>query len=154
MRNPEWADELLGFRIESALNNDDWRLVGNIVESLSKDSWESCIARLLLSIQRFDLENYSKALLSARTHIGSIVTAAGKRGYRRAYDSILKLHVIHDIDSIWRCYQQLHSHSESDKKIVVSDLLQYLSSRMEATLPTFRTREFLLNMHRATYSLR
>jgi len=151
VRNPEWATALVGYRIESAVMNGDWDSVQLTVSSASTESWEASIARLLLSIRSTDAAAFENALIDARNQIGAAVISAGERGYRRAYDSILKLHLIHDITDIRQSFLRLE---REPREQILGELLNGLSSRLDATLPTFRNREPLLSMQRAAFSLR
>ena len=132
--------------------NNDWETVLSITKSAKKDAWEMSLASLLLAIRSGNDFAISNALSSARLQLGADITAAGERGYRRAYDAVLKLHLVHDIEIICRAAMNLDD--MIDKKRTLTNLFNDLSSRFAASLPTFRIREPILSMHRTSFSLR
>ena len=144
-----WEDSLSGFRVEGALMANDWAAVQTIASESRSKSSEVAIARVLLSIRSGDEGAISKALSVARAQMGDPITTAGERGYRRAYDAILSLHVLQDIETIHRSTSR-----KGGTQVVLANLSNVLKARLEATLPTFRAREPILNMHRTAFSLR
>lgn len=152
VRYPQLESALAGFKIEGLLMNNDWDNVETAMSSVQVDTWESAMARLLLAMRSKDDSSFTSALSSARMQFGSDISAAGERGYRRAYDSILKLHLVHDIEMIHNSVTHPDGMPVDDS--VLNGLFQKLTWRLESTLPTFRTREPILSMHRATFSLK
>ncbi|THH12376.1 hypothetical protein EW145_g35 [Phellinidium pouzarii] len=151
VRNPGWEEALAGFQVEGAWMSSDWDTVQTIVEKCKEDTWEMAIARLLLSLKSSDASSFTSAISATRLQLGTPITAAGERGYRRAYDAVLKLHLVHDIEMIRNSVTQLHE--GGTRKQVLSVLFSELSHRLNSTLPTFRTREPILSVHRTTFSL-
>lgn len=147
---PDWEQLLAGFRLEGAWINQDWDAV-KLYTRTSEDSWESSIARLLLAMRARDDRAFSEAIAAARIQLGKSITAGGESGYRRSYDAILKLHLVHDIETIRTAMHTLEN--GASKKRILPELFSSLSRRIDSTLPTFRTREPLLSAHRTVYSL-
>lgn len=148
-RNPEWGSELAPFQAEAAWTIGDWETISSIRNPPS-------IAKVFMAIQSGgDVPN---ALTLARREIGSSITA---RDYSRAYDSILQLHLLHEVEMIHSTDAEL---SKPDPFINtqnvnaintrrVRDLIQSLAERFETTLPSFRAREEILSRRRAALSL-
>ncbi|EJD01349.1 uncharacterized protein FOMMEDRAFT_111106 [Fomitiporia mediterranea MF3/22] len=150
VRNPEWENALSGFRVEGAWMSGDWDEVQRIVEG-QEDTWETAVARLLLALRSADDEEFAGIISATRLQLGVPVSAAGERGYRRAYDAILQLHLVRDIETIRNSIVRLNN--GGSKVQVLPELFSTLSTRLDATLPTFRTREPILSIHRTAFSL-
>ena len=129
----------------------DWDAVQRIVEG-QEDTWEMAIARLLLALRSSDELDFASSISATRLQLGIPITAAGERGYRRAYDAVLKLHVVRDVETIRECITRLQKGGR--KTEILPELFSVLSHRLESTLPTFRTREPILSIHRTAFSLR
>ncbi|KAL5508165.1 hypothetical protein ACEPAH_5783 [Sanghuangporus vaninii] len=150
VRNPQWEDALAGFRVEGAWMSEDWDEVQRIVGD-QEDSWEMAIARLLLALKSSDDQSFANRITATRLQLGVPITAAGERGYRRAYDAILKLHMVRDIEIVRHSNSRLHEGEA--KTTILPGLFSMLSRRLDSTLPSFRTREPILSIHRTTFSL-
>ena len=129
----------------------DWDEVQRIVED-QEETWEMAIARLLLAMRASDDIEFATRLAATRLHLGVPITAAGERGYRRAYDAILKLHLVRDIETVRNSIKKVPQGQVKHR--VLSNLFSTLSRRLDSTLPTFRTREPILSIHRTSFSLR
>ncbi|KAH8118429.1 hypothetical protein DFH11DRAFT_1686601 [Phellopilus nigrolimitatus] len=151
VRNPKWERALAGFRVEGAWMSGDWGIVQGMVERCQEDTWELAIARLLLALRSSDESGFANAISMTRLQLGTPITAAGERGYRRAYDAVLKLHLVRDIETIRKSV--LHLHEGGAKGQILPELFSELSHRLDSTLPTFRTREPILSVHRTAFSL-
>ena len=149
-KHPSWEDALAGFRIEVAWLINDWATVQRIAETSTAQASEIAFAKILLAMRTFDETRITSALSEALQQLGLPVVAAGEKGYRRAYDAILSLHMVQDLKAIFTSVSDI-SLSESDNAL--STLSKILSSRLDSTLPTFRTREPVLNMHRTAFSV-
>jgi serine/threonine-protein kinase ATR len=148
VRNPDWAGPLSSFQVEGALMANDWATVLDVVSESRSKSSEVALARVFLAMRSGDETAISSALTAARSQMGEPIKTAGERGYRRAYDAILSLHILKDIETIHKS-----SLLKEGTQIAMTKLRDILDSRFEATLPSFRAREPILNMHRAAFSL-
>ena len=153
VRNPGWEAALTGYRVEGAWMSGDWDTVQHLVNKrCGSDAWELDIAELLLSLRSSDESRFTETIVSVRQRLGAPIFATGESGgYRRAYDSILKLHLVQDIEIVRNAISKVRE--DQTKTQTLPDLFALLSRRLDSTLPTFRTREPLLSVHRATYSL-
>lgn len=148
-RNPEWSNELAPFQAEAAWTIGDWETVSSIPTPPS-------IAKVFLAIQSGG--DVPTALKLARREIGSTITA---RDYSRAYDSILQLHLLREVEMIHTTDVELskpdpHINTQNANAInqhKVTGLIELLSARFETTLPSFRAREEILSRRRAALSL-
>ena len=152
MRNPEWEIPLSGFRLEGAWMSGDWQSVSDIITKHSHGSWEHSIARILLALKSQIDQDFTDAMSLALMELGAPVTGAGEIGYRRAYDAVLKLHLVQDIQTVRKSI--LHLQHGGQKRQILSELFNDLAHRLNSTLPTFRVREPILSIHRTAFALR
>ncbi len=151
-RNPEWEPELIGYRVESGCMIGDWDQVQSWVQQATADDSPVLLARVLLAMRSEDEQAISVALTAARKSLGAPVTAAGTSGYRRSYEAILDLHLLHELDTIYRSTITLAS--SGSLRRCLENLQQRLSVRLNSTLPSFRIREPILSIRRSAFGLR
>lgn len=135
--------ELVPFQAEAAWTIGDWDTVAQIQNPPP-------IAEVFLAIRQG--KNVNEALSKARRAIGSTITT---REYTRAYDAILQLHMLREVEMIYEADRSPH-HSRNAEAIVrrqADDLVETLSARFGMALPVFRVHEEVLNKRRAAFSL-
>ncbi|KAJ7639483.1 hypothetical protein FB45DRAFT_977215 [Roridomyces roridus] len=157
-RNPEWQSALAGFQVESAWMVGAWDDVQDLVNRTTSQSSESSIviARVLLAMRSQDSEAITSSLSVARSVLGAPITAAGAKGYRRAYEAVLDLHLTHELQLIYDALTSIPAGSQGRSQArqqIVTQLNTSLMARLDATLPTFRTREPVLSMRRTAFAL-
>lgn len=132
----------------------DWECVQNLAQRSTPNPLpEITLAGVLLAIRNGNPEGVSNALSIARAQLGAPIHAAGRSSYRRAYESVLNLHLVRDVELIYETALVRHSGSiTKDNSIGV--LSEVLSRRFEATLPSFRTREPVLSLQRIALGVR
>ncbi|KAF9024830.1 hypothetical protein BDZ89DRAFT_1068767 [Hymenopellis radicata] len=153
-RHPLWSSALAGFQVESAWMVSAWDDVQKIVaEHDDSQDPELVIARVLLAVRGGDESAVRQTLSAARLALGApIVTGGG--GYRRSYHSVLNLHVTHELEAIHNAMLGLRQpQSQTQKRRELSKFSDFLQGRLEATLPSFRTREPILSMRRTAFRL-
>lgn len=150
-RNPDWEAALAGFQVESAWMVGAWDDVRDLVAQTASQSPPIVMARLLLAMRTGEKSAITDSLSAARYTLGSPITAAGEKGYRRSYDAVLHLHLTHELELI--CNATSSGTNSRHRREALARLSQVLSSRLDATLPTFRTREPILSMRRTAFSL-
>ncbi|PFH50130.1 hypothetical protein AMATHDRAFT_145857 [Amanita thiersii Skay4041] len=156
-RYPEWEGVLIGYQVESAWMVGAWDEVQTLVEKVSDDSAPIVMARVLLSMRAGDGVRISESLRAARLILGAPTSAAGVTGYRRAYDAVLNLHLMHELEMIYRVASSFPTDSQPgsqrQRRRMLTNLSRSLSARFDTTLPTFRAREPLLSMRRTAFTL-
>jgi serine/threonine-protein kinase ATR len=155
-RNPEWEPVLIGFQVESAWMVGAWADVQTLVDRTNAQTSSIVMARLLLAMRTGDPPTIAKSLSIARNVLGIPITAAGVKGYRRSYDAVLDLHLTHELEMIYNTITSLPTNSQggyAKRRDLLSDLSRTLTARLDATLPTFRTREPVLSMRRTAFAL-
>lgn len=149
-RYPDWESHLVGFHVESELMVGNWDEVQNLIRDRDSQASSVLIAQLLLALRSGNNVAVTDALSKARASLGSPIVAAGPRSYRRSYDAVLDLHLVHELETI---HKVASSQKAGRGAYDLSALSLALSSRLNSTLPTFRTQEPILNMRRIAFSL-
>ncbi|KAJ7156082.1 hypothetical protein C8R43DRAFT_884346 [Mycena crocata] len=155
-RNPEWQPALAGFQVESAWMVGAWEDVQDLVQRTTAQTSSIVIARVLLAMRSKDVAAISSSLSVARSVLGTPIAAAGAKGYRRSYEAVLDLHLTHELELIYNALTSLPVGSQGYSQLkqrTVTQLNASLSARLDATLPTFRTREPVLSMRRTAFAL-
>ncbi|KAJ3474989.1 hypothetical protein NLI96_g12128 [Meripilus lineatus] len=144
-RNPGWQAELVRYQVESEWNIGNWDEVQTLVKLSNKPSASVLIAQILLAMRSEDQGSFSTAIVEARRALGGPITAAGTRGYRRCYESVVNLHLVHELEMIYHLTRNRSTGKELDS------LLRRLSSRLDSTLPAYRIREPILGLCRTAF---
>jgi serine/threonine-protein kinase ATR len=156
-RHPDWETTLAPFQAESAWMVGAWDDVQRLVERIDSQSSSMIMARVLLAMRTGNATSVTESLSQARSILGAPITAAGVKGYRRSYEAILDLHLIHELELIYSATCSLPPGSQDnirqERRRAIVELSKTLSSRLNITLPTFRSREPLLSMRRTAFSL-
>ncbi|KAG1768696.1 hypothetical protein EDD22DRAFT_1041450 [Suillus occidentalis] len=152
VRNPGWQSVLADFQVESAWMIGAWDDVRNITANTEHEGPSVVKARVLLAMRSGERIQIEDSLRIARLVLGAPIAASGPSGYRRAYDALVDLHMIHELELIHEAVSNLPPSSQGRKSAIVT-LSQILSARLDRTLPTFRVHESLLSMRRTAFSL-
>lgn len=129
-----------------------WDDVQSIVASSNVATAQLAIARLLLAMRSRDSTAISSSLTDARLILGGPIVAAGANNYRRSYEAMLDLHLTYELETIYTAISSLPQQSGGVTP-VLAGLSEVLSTRLDTTLPTFRTREPILSMRRTAFAL-
>ena len=152
--HPEWEDLLDAFRVEGACILGDWKEVEARTKRTQAKSPEHSIGRALLAMRESDADVFGQVLVQARQDLGKPLVAAGKASYPAVYGSVLHLHMLQELEMI-RSHVRTHAGDRLTRANVsdtVSDLNRSLTSRLNATLPSFRTQEPLLSLRRTAFA--
>lgn len=100
-------------------------------------------------MQGGDQAGIDSAVSEAADLLGSSITNDSKDSYHRFYDSIVNLHILHEMQILFKAGDAGSSTQRRHNK----DTLHALTSRLEMTSPSFHTRETILNMRRNAYRI-
>ncbi|KAL6309800.1 hypothetical protein BKA93DRAFT_723405 [Sparassis latifolia] len=154
VRNPNWQAQLVGFQVESEWMVGNWGEVQILIRSTEAQTSPILLAQVLLAMRAGDTVAISDSLAVARRLLGTPIIAAGAKGYRRSYDAVLDLHLVHELEVIHNAMTSLPGGQGSGTpRRVVDHVSQRLSARFNSTLPTFRIREPILSMRRTAFGL-
>ena len=152
-RNPDWEPQLSGFQVESEWMIGNWTEVQTLVANTKATTSPILLAQVLLALRVGDSAAVSEAMLNARKLLGAPILASGARNYRRSYEAVLDLHLVHELEVIHETVTNLPRSASKQHKIF-ERLSRSLSARLDSTLPTFRTREPIMSMRRTAFALR
>ncbi|KAI9513280.1 hypothetical protein F5148DRAFT_287683 [Russula earlei] len=152
-RNPDWKPSLLGFEVESAWIIGDWNDVHALIDGSEVSTPPAIMARLLLAVREGNLDNIAHALSRARMALGNPIVASGGREYRHTYEAVLNLHLVHEVELIHRFSSEQMQTGRSRRSEAQDELTEILNTRLNSTLPSFRTREPILSMRRTAYGI-
>lgn len=154
--HPKWASALANYQVEAAWTLGDWPTVATIVAS-PVSSPEICVGRVLLAMQKRRTEDLPEILADARMEIGAVVSA-NSRQFARAYPTILQLHMLTEMEMIYRAGLTMTSYHGDNKAVKIQaqhkTLTASLRDRMAATLPSFKVRESVQSIRRAAFGIR
>ncbi|TXT12902.1 hypothetical protein VHUM_01303 [Vanrija humicola] len=147
-RNPKWEDQLSPFMAE-APKLSHW-------EDIRKIQNPPPIAGVFLAM-RFG-GDVDDALKVARRRIGAGITT---REYSRAYEAILQLHMLREVEMIHQADRAILAQpkdvSAANALVIrnrhANDLIDTLAERFQTSLPSFRAREEILSKRRTAFSL-
>jgi len=144
----------VGFQIESAWMVGAWDDVQDFVDMSTTQTAQIVTGRVLLAMRNSDTSTISTTLSNVRTVLGSPITAVGPRSYRRSYDAVLDLHLIHELELIHQAVTRSTDSTEGqERRRIINELTKTLDTRLESISPTFRFRELVLSMRRTAFSL-
>ncbi|KAI0776189.1 hypothetical protein BD413DRAFT_469293 [Trametes elegans] len=154
-KHPDWSPHLVGYQVESESMVGHWDDVDALVKGTDARPPPVLLAQILLAMRAGDNEATRAAVSAARKALGASITASGPGGYRRSYDAVLDLHLVHELEIINNVAKNLgeHGNERHRREQSFQKLLKRLTARFDSTLPTFRTREQILNMRRTVFNL-
>ena len=134
-----------------------WDEVQNLVSQTEARPPLVLMAQVLLAMRSGNEPVIAETLSAAREALGAAITASGPTGYRRSYDAVLDLHLVHELEVINKVVRDHSGELPTASQLMntrFQNLLQRLASRFDCTLPSFRIREPILNMRRTAFNLR
>ncbi|CDO73801.1 hypothetical protein BN946_scf185015.g130 [Trametes cinnabarina] len=155
-KHPEWSPHLIGYQVESEWMVGRWDDVQALVSKTEDRPPAVLLAQILLAMRQDDIAALKTALVEARRELGSSIVATGPTGYRRSYDAVLNLHLVHELEVINQVVKGLRgepARGSQSRDQSFNTLLKRLSARFDSTLPSFRIREPILNMRRTAFNL-
>lgn len=129
----------------------DWTDIQELLDRTSSTGTASVsLARVLLSMRSQVEGDVPRALSDARISLGRSITAAGANSYRRSYDAVIDLHLLHELDIFSQVARRLPPSRKrgGQTQDLQTELSRTFDTRLESTLPSFRTREPILSLRR------
>ena len=153
-RYPDWKPDLIGFQVECECIVGAWDKVRDLVRQTDNDAAPVVLGRIFLAMLDSDEMAISAELNSARRTFGAPITAVGGKGYSRCYDAVLNLHLVHELEVIYREATGFPLTQGDNPGARFEKMQKRLSARLEATLPSNRVREPILSIRRTAFSLK
>jgi serine/threonine-protein kinase ATR len=140
--HPEWSQTLHSFGIEAAWRLGRWDSLEDFVSKPHKPTFESKIGEIFSAAKAVGGTFLPLAFRNARESIIPQLAAAGMESYRRAYDSILKLHVLFELEQFLSTdFDSLEDGATMSRLNV---LLDSWENRLKLAAPTLRAQEPIL----------
>lgn len=157
--HPAWERDLAPFTVESSLVSNDWQGLTRAVQIGSPDSPEIIFGKVIETMLTCDEETINKTMDDARIRLGNQLLGSSRKDvYRRVYDSVVYLHILHEVPLIDSVCKMIHSPNAilptQDRLFSGGSLMRTLESRIDAISPAFRHREQVLRLRRAAFQLR
>lgn len=138
-RHPEWSRTLNAHAIEAAWRLGDWNSLERLLLQPYDSRFETSVGALLLSARQGKNDQFREILRGTYESLTAELVAASMESYRRAYDCAIKLHMLHEIETIVRSGTICRDGDQ---------LLRIWDRRLKCTTPSFRVREPILNLRR------
>lgn len=149
VKHANWQNALSPYELESALISGDLEAISSALDHANPSCPEAAFARVVLASKESKEGPPASAFLEAAEALGSTITTASKDSYHRFYDTVVKLHMLHEVETL---FAQSTVGGAALRRQSKADQANF-SARLELTSPAFNTREAILNMRRNTYRL-
>ncbi|KAN0060681.1 hypothetical protein ACQY0O_007339 [Thecaphora frezii] len=147
--HPEWEPLLASFQVEGACILGDWeQLEASLSRDPTADSPEHALGRAILAMRDKDPSGFDRVITEARRQLGKPIVAAANGSYASMYEAVLQLHMLHELQLI----RDAHLNGAEPPQVRAAALNRSLTSRLNATLPSFRTREPILSLRRTAFA--
>ncbi|GAA5831812.1 hypothetical protein JCM11251_003895 [Rhodosporidiobolus azoricus] len=143
----DWERILAPYNIEASLFVGDWQSVEDALDIADLEGPEAAFGRVLCAMRDADDAQIDRAFYEAREQLGGPIVAAGRESYRRVYDSVIHLHVLHELKAIHL------SRTVEVGSQPLRDVVKTLKDRLTSISPSFRAREPVLNLRRTAFRL-
>ncbi|KAJ3053550.1 serine/threonine-protein kinase M1 [Rhizophlyctis rosea] len=143
-RYPEWSPTLNTYGIEASWRLGNWDLLEARLEKPHEPSFEVSLGKVLHAAWKNDKDKFEWSLRLARESLIAPLSAAGMESYHRAYQTMLNLHMLHEVNSFV---------AENGDNLITAVLSEdsmpsMWDGRLKITVPSFKVREPVLNLRR------
>ncbi|KAI7827529.1 hypothetical protein BC939DRAFT_394939 [Gamsiella multidivaricata] len=162
--HPEWEQQLNNWRIASAWKVQNWQSLEVALSRSVHSSFETGLGQLVLDLRDNRVVEFEEHLQQVRAMLIAPLAAASMESYARAYEHIVQLHMLHELEVAFRsCNLNVSPSNKLGSQIVlslqegetyVSRLRLYeptLERRFESMAPSFRLREQVVRLRRAAF---
>ncbi|KAI9005259.1 hypothetical protein BC832DRAFT_531539 [Gaertneriomyces semiglobifer] len=140
-RNPQWAEKLNSFAVETTWRLGNWAQFEALMTEPYEARFETELGRLIHRGHKGDKREFRRFLEGIRRGLTAELAASSMESYRRAYDCNLKLHMLHEVETI---FTPENASATGD----LESLLRLWQGRLKATMPSFRVQGPILNLRR------
>ncbi|KAF9354246.1 serine/threonine-protein kinase M1 [Mortierella sp. AD094] len=171
---PDWEQQLTDWRVGSAWKVQNWETLESTLSRSVHSSFETGLGQLLLNLRDNRISEFENHLQQVRCMLIPTLAAASMESYSRAYDHIVQLHMLHELEVAFRSWnpnvitgpsdltgnslgsQIALSFREGDTYVERIRLFQEtMDKRFELMAPSFRLREQVATLRRiAFYDIR
>nr|CAB3224707.1 serine/threonine-protein kinase atr [Phallusia mammillata] len=147
----DWEAELKPLHIEACWRLGQWDLLEEKTEAVTMTThtdWSVAVGRTLLAIKSKQWGNCQQLLDNLYLSQTEALSAASMEScsYQRGYDSILRLHILSDLE-------RAVSHQSQNDTNTIDDVMSLWQLRLRMVQPSFRAREPMLSLQRVLLPL-
>ena len=169
MTHPSWEQALNDYRISAAWKAERYESLEAALARSTHASFESGLGLLILDLHQNRVSDFESDLQRTRSMLLAPIAAASMDSYSRAYEHVVRLHMLHELEVAFKSFHQGVSSVTGEQDAVVANrildaegyverLRSYqsrLDQRFDSMAPTFRIREQVARLRRiAFYDIR
>lgn len=158
-RHPEWSETMSSFAIEASWRLGRWESLDHYLAQPNVPRFETMLGQLISTTRTHGkgqseetTQKFHDSLKNVRETLIAPLAAASMESYRRAYDVIVKLHMIREVETVFKTNAAYNGNNGENKEELrvkeVNNMLKHWNSRLDLTTPAFRVREPILNLRR------
>ncbi|KAF9190175.1 serine/threonine-protein kinase M1 [Haplosporangium sp. Z 767] len=165
---PEWEQQMNEYRVGAAWKAQRWDSLAAALSRPIQSTFETGLGQLLLDIRENRVKDFEDHLQQVRSMLVAPLAAATMDSYSRAYDHVIQLHMLHELEVSFRAWDptcamgdglgSLIGRTLPEGETYVERLRLYqqnLCQRLDCMTPTFRVREQVTRLRRiAFYDIR
>ncbi|KAF9435330.1 serine/threonine-protein kinase M1 [Entomortierella beljakovae] len=171
---PNWEQQLTDWRVGSAWKVQNWETLETALSRSVHASFETGLGQLLLDMRDNRTSEFESHLQQVRCMLIPNLAAASMESYSRAYEHVVQLHMLHELEVAFRswnlgtlaepddltgsCFGSQITRSLPDGDTYVERIRLFqntLDQRSELLAPSFRLREQITTLRRiAFYDIR
>ncbi|KAH8919600.1 hypothetical protein BT69DRAFT_1266476 [Atractiella rhizophila] len=148
--HPEFSRALVPYTIETHLFSGDWKQLDDLPDDLDCNIPEVVFAYTIKALRAMGSEMAS-IMQEARALLAAPILAAGTNAYRRVYDAVTQLHLLHELELIIDLRRNESASIGREGSFGVHPLL---AKRLDSAATSFRTRESILRLRRTAFNLK
>ncbi|KAG0246449.1 serine/threonine-protein kinase M1 [Mortierella sp. GBA43] len=166
--HPDWEQQLTDWRIASSWKIQHWDSLEAALSRATHTSFEVGLGQLILDMRDNRVEDFSTHLQHVRSMLIPPLAAASMESYSRAYEPVVQLHLLHELEVAFRSWNPNVAPSDSlgsqiaataqGSHSYVDRLRTYqpiLDRRSDSMAPSFRVKEQISRLRRlAFYDIR
>ncbi|KAF9100333.1 serine/threonine-protein kinase M1 [Mortierella sp. GBA35] len=162
--HPDWEQALNDFRISASWKSQRWESLGDALSRSVQSSFQGGLGQLVLDLKENRVTEFEEHLNRTRSMLIAPLAAAGMESYSRAYDHVVQLHMLHELEVAFHSWNRTISpqnslgsqiaHNLQGGDSYTDRLRQYqpkFARRVELMAPSFKTREQVVMLRRVAF---
>ncbi|CAO3569415.1 unnamed protein product [Mortierella alpina] len=165
LNNPSWEQALNDYRISAAWKAERYELLDSALSRSTHATFEAGLGQLISDLHQNRESDFETDLQRTRSMLLAPIAAASMDSYSRAYEHVVRLHMLHELEVAFKSSRQGASSVNEvmdaamvrrlpDAESYVERLRSYqsrLDRRFDSMAPTFRIREQVARLRRTAF---
>jgi serine/threonine-protein kinase ATR len=139
---------ILPYAITAASNLGDYKNLEIFLNRCTSNEHEVTLGKILLSIHKGNTEEFQSLIRQCRSVVTGQLAAASGESYQRAYDSSLRLSLLHDVESFYSALNK-----PANEMASLEGLFNLWDHRLPCMMSSLKVREPALRLHHALLRL-